>query len=60
MPLFILTAEPCTALGQLLLTAAASAIWFYKTYKARHYSKVAQLKYLAGTNVSVFNILSGF
>lgn len=60
VPLFILTAEPCTAQGQLLLTAAAGAVWFYKTYKARHYSKVAKMKYLAGTNIPVFNILSGF
>lgn len=60
VPLFILTAEPCTAQGQLLLTAAAGAVWFYKTYKAWHYSKVAKMKYLAGTNISVFNILPGF
>lgn len=62
IPLFILTAEPYTALAQLLLTAAVSAIHSCIIFRAVRYSKIVQLKYLTCTKIQDFNILlhSGF
>jgi len=50
LPLFILTAEPYTALTQRLPTAALSVIHFRKIYRAIRYSEIVQLKYLALTS----------